>query len=83
LREPQGCLRSGMVKRTEVRPTGICPNDFRTKEAFELTSSRYPTIHLSKSISANVADDFRRLRRELPFLGEGDHSVDPFTVNRC
>ena len=64
-----------MVKRAEARLTGICPNDTRTKSAFELTSSRYPTIHLSKSISASVADNFRCLRRDSPVTGEGDHIV--------
>ena len=72
-----------MVKRTEVRPTGICPNDTRTKSAFELTSSRYPTIHLSKSISASVADNFRRLRRNSPVMGEGNLIVVSVSVNGC
>jgi hypothetical protein len=94
LRAPQGCLRQ------RGRPKGptiwICPNH-AVHSAFGLTSSRHPTIHLSKSLgfddlmdhcnspphhlATNVAGHFRRLRR-CSRLGRRNNIRRFFFVNR-
>jgi len=103
LRAPQGCLRVWVRRiqptmREHGQPsptTWILPGPRKYTCASEFTSSRLPTIHLSKSLLRCYASNlyrftaaplfFPQARRSvsLPGRGRGNHIVHPAPVNGC